>query len=285
MIADNDRVVALIAETAAVDVMPRFRALAAHDVSEKGPGDLVTTADLAAEARLTKGLTGLLSGSVTVGEEAVAANPDRLRHLEREAPVWIIDPIDGTANFVAGDPRFAVMVSLVIQGRCEAGWIHDPVRGITVAAHRGDGAALNGDRVRLVPLAPIESELKRLIGAVYYRPRDAGMKEHFKQILVRFAALRTSRSAGQEYLALAMRDIHFAMFSRLNPWDHAAGALIHREAGGFNARLDGSPYEPDWAKDTVWTPRRGLLLAPDPVIWNTLMRAFFNEDVRPLQKT
>jgi len=281
MIPDNDRVVALIAEAAAIDVMPRFRALAAHDISEKGPGDLVTTADLAAEKRLTKGLTGLLPGSLIVGEEAVAANPDRLRHLEREAPVWIVDPIDGTANFVAGDPRFAVMVSLVIRGRCEAGWIHDPVRGIMIAAHRGEGAARDGDRLRLLPLTPTEAELKRLVGAVYYRPRDAALKERFKQTLARFAAVRTSRSAGQEYLSLVGRDIHFAMFSRLNPWDHAAGALIHREAGGFNARLDGSPYEPDWARDTVWTPRRGLLLAPDAALWSTLLNAFFSDGTRP----
>jgi fructose-1,6-bisphosphatase/inositol monophosphatase family enzyme len=284
MIPDNDRVIALIAEAAALDIMPRFRSLAAHDVSEKGPGDLVTVADLAAEARLSKGLPDVLRGSLIVGEEAVAADPDRIKHLEREAPVWIIDPIDGTANFVAGDPRFAVMVSLVIAGRCEAGWIHDPVRGITVAAHRGEGAELNGTMIRLPQLTPSQAELNRLLGAVYYRPREVALKERFKATLARFGGVKSTRSAGQEYLALARQDIHFAMFSRLNPWDHAAGALIHREAGGFNARLDGTPYEPNWARDTLWTPRRGLLLAPDPAIWSMLMRVFFGDTVDPQRR-
>ena len=284
MITDNDRVVALIAEAAALDIMPRFRALAAKDISEKGPGDLVTTADLAAEERLAKGLVGLLAGSMVIGEEAVAADPSRLQHLEREAPVWIVDPIDGTANFVAGDPRFAVMVSLVVAGRCEAGWIHDPVRGITVAAQRGEGATLNGSRLHIPPLAPARAELGELLGAVYFRPRDATLKEQFKASLTRFGGVKSSRSAGQEYLSLVKQDIHFAMFSRLNPWDHAAGALIHREAGGFNARLDGTPYEPNWARDTVWTPRRGLLLAPDPAIWSTLMRVFFGDTIAPQRR-
>jgi len=280
MIPDNDRVVALITETAALDVMPRFRRLTAGDISEKGPGDLVTTADLAAEASLAKGLRGLLPGSFVVGEEAVAADPDEIKHLDRDAPVWIIDPIDGTANFVSGDPRFALMVSLVVAGRCEAGWIHDPVRDLMIAAHRGEGATLNGAGIHIPPLAPADRKPENLSGAIYYRPRERALRDRFKAVLARFGAVRSSRSAGQEYLALVMRDLDFAMFSRLNPWDHAAGALIHREAGGFNARLDGDPYEPDWGRDTVWTPRRGLLLAPDPALWSALVTLFFGDDAR-----
>src|SRR6185437_792815 len=98
------------------EVMPRFEKLESGDISEKGPGDLVTVADIAAEHRLTPALRGLLPGSLVVGEEAVAADPAVLALLDGDDYVWVVDPIDGTANFAAGIPLFAVMVALIRRG-------------------------------------------------------------------------------------------------------------------------------------------------------------------------
>src|SRR5437879_2711858 len=108
---DLERVTGLIEETAALEILPRFRKLAAGDIREKEPGDLVTVADEAAEARLTPLLTALLPGSLVLGEEAAAADPKLLNRLLGDHPVWVIDPVDGTGNFAAGRPAFAVMVA------------------------------------------------------------------------------------------------------------------------------------------------------------------------------
>ena len=104
---------AAVRDTVAAEILPRWRRLAQHDIAEKtGPGDLVTVADKEAERRLTEVLTALLPGSVVVGEEAVHADPGVLGRIGGAEPVWIVDPVDGTANFVAGKEEFATLVAL-----------------------------------------------------------------------------------------------------------------------------------------------------------------------------
>src|SRR5689334_12949265 len=105
--AVEDAIRAVVAE----EVLPRWRKLSDGDVVEKnGPNDLVTIADRRAEERLTERLTALLPGSVVVGEEAVSADASVLQRLGGDAPVWVIDPIDGTAAFVRGEDGFATLV-------------------------------------------------------------------------------------------------------------------------------------------------------------------------------
>src|SRR5690606_6840874 len=103
-----------VADVAAAEVMPRWRNLGAGDIAHKtGPDDLVTVADKAAEFALTARLAALLPGSTVVGEEAVAADPTVMQRLSEPGPVWVIDPIDGTAAFATGEPNFTLMVALV----------------------------------------------------------------------------------------------------------------------------------------------------------------------------
>src|SRR5215467_2079228 len=96
---DLARVTALIEETAALEILPRFQKLAAGDIREKTPGDFVTVADEAAEAHLTPLLAALLPGSLVLGEEAAAADSLLLDRLLGEPAVWVVDPVDGTGNF------------------------------------------------------------------------------------------------------------------------------------------------------------------------------------------
>lgn len=135
------------------EVLPRFGALSDADVTEKGPGDLVTTADRRAEERLTEGLTALLPGSRVVGEEAVHADAGVLRELDGDRPVWIVDPVDGTANFVRGDERYCMLVALATGGKVQASWTYAPSLGLLATARLGGGALYNGRPVR-VPGAP-----------------------------------------------------------------------------------------------------------------------------------
>ena len=103
---DSAQVAQLIRDVAAAEITPRFRALAAHEVREKKPGDLVTIADETAERALIPALQGLLPGSVAIGEEAISIDANLLSHLEHaERPVWVIDPVDGTVNFAHGRSR------------------------------------------------------------------------------------------------------------------------------------------------------------------------------------
>ena len=107
------QVSALLKEVAEQAILPQYRALHSDQIQEKEPGDYVTSADLASEAMLKKGLTSLLPGSQVVGEEEISANPGLLDDLDDESPIWVIDPLDGTINFVNGVRGFAVQLALV----------------------------------------------------------------------------------------------------------------------------------------------------------------------------
>lgn len=262
MIPDIDTVSRIIRETAEAEILPRFRRLASGDIQEKtGPGDLVTAADLAAEAELERRLGELAPAAAIVAEEQAAEDPRIVERIGQAETAWIIDPVDGTLNFAEGRPEFAVMVAFVVGGRTEAGWIHDPMGARTAVAARGEGAWSEGGRLRVAAAA----ELAAMTGSLYASARRTPeIHRRIKALRHRFGRLTNKRCVGHEYLALATGMSHFALFTRLMPWDHAPGVLIHGEAGGFSARLDdGAPYSPT---------RRGglLLLAPDAPCWRRL---------------
>src|SRR3546814_19147075 len=103
-------------EIAAEDVLPRFQALAAHEIHEKAAGEVVTVVDVAVEKRLTARLTDLLTGSLVVGEEAVHAEPALMAQPASGAPVWMLDPIYGTRRFAHGCTLFRSLVALAPGG-------------------------------------------------------------------------------------------------------------------------------------------------------------------------
>lgn len=243
------RVADIIAEVAEAEILPRFRHLDAGQIREKKPGELVTEADTEAERVMTPRLRGLIPGSLVVGEEAVAANPALLRVLEGQGDIWIIDPVDGTANFAKGNPRFAVIVALVRGGRTVGGWILDPLGGRMVTAEAGAGAWLDGTRLAVMPSVP----LAELAGSVKRSGRLASL----------VARVGRKGSAAHDYIDLVTGRLHFAHYNRLMPWDHAAGVLIHAEAGGYSALTDGRAYRPRAEEGC-------LLLAPSAGSWTSL---------------
>ena len=259
---DIDRVSRLIVEAASEEIMPRYAKLAAGDVREKGPGDLVTVADEAMELRLTALLQDLLPGSVVVGEEAAARDGAVLQRLATAEPIWIIDPVDGTSNFAEAKGDFGVMVALVAGGRGVAGWIYDPVRDRMATAELGAGARLNGQRLGVADVPVDPAELSGTLLAGFYGDQELGRRVQQRRDRVR--ALKSRRCAASEYLRLATGEMHFALFTKLMPWDHVPGVLIHAEAGGYNAYVDGGGYRPD----RITAP--GLMLAPDAPSWQAL---------------
>jgi len=126
-------------------MLPRFRQLAAHEVEMKGADDPVTIVDREVEAFLTEALTRLAPGVAVVGEEAVHADKAVLDHLA--AQCWIIDPLDGTANFAEGKEPFGIIIALADAGRAVGGWIYDPDKDRFCHARAGEGAFVNGERI------------------------------------------------------------------------------------------------------------------------------------------
>ncbi|WP_020119091.1 inositol monophosphatase family protein [Streptomyces canus] len=229
-----------VRKAAAAEVMPRFRRLAAHEVDQKaGPHDLVTDADRLAEQYLTEVLGPLLPGSLVVGEEAVHANPASYEALQGDTPVWIVDPVDGTRQFVHGDPGFCMLVALARSGVLLASWTYAPARDQLATAIRGRGAFLDGERLR----AGVPDQGRDLQVATSHP--DYTTDEQKRGLLGLWTdgvAPRPCGSAGLEYLAVARGESDAVAFSWEAAWDHAAGLLLVEEAGGAHLTLTGEPF-------------------------------------------
>jgi fructose-1,6-bisphosphatase/inositol monophosphatase family enzyme len=253
-----DTVSQLLREAAGSFVLPVFgRAEAAAE--EKAPGEWVTVADRAAESFLAPRLAALVPGSVVVGEEMAAADPDVLTHLTSAATAWLLDPLDGTANFAAGTGPFAMMAALLRHGEAVASWILDPQSGRLAQAQRGAGAWLDSQRITTEAATGPDATLK---GAVLRRFLPEPVARQVASAESRFAELSTGTGcAGADYPAIVASDRDFILYWRTLPWDHAPGVLLAREAGGTAQRLDGSPYQP--ARHAI----PGLLVARNPTTW------------------
>ena len=254
---DVDAVTALVERVAATVVAPRFRDLVAGEVGEKGPGDVVTVVDHAAEAALTEALTALTPGVPVLGEEAASADPALFDVLT--APLaWVVDPLDGTRAFVEGSPDYAVMVGLVADGVPVAGWICLPEHRVTVVAERGSGAWCNGEPLAA---APREGDPRMQVAARYLpaQVRDRLARELPERPGAGRISLAETVWAGHEYARLSLGDVDAMLAWRTMPWDHVPGVAIVRELGGVARRLDGSEYRADVAVD-------GLLVAAGPQI-------------------
>ncbi len=271
--AELAEIVQLTRAVARAEIMPRFRNLGPGDVQAKtGPLDLVTVADEAAEAQLARGLRAHFPDIVVVGEEAASRDPSLLGAIA-EAPLCaIVDPIDGTANFAAGLPLFSTMLAVTRFGQTVAAVIHDPVGDDSSVALRGEGAwleARDGSTSALQVAAP--APVAAMAGALSWRFIPEPLRSEVCARLPRVAAAWDYRCAAHQYRMLAAGHCHYVAFHRLLPWDHAAGVLLHREAGGYSARLDGSPYSPAQTDG-------GLICAPDHASWAALNEALFGPD-------
>jgi len=241
-------------------VLPRFRSLEAGQVSEKGPGDLVTVVDREVEDSLERELPLLLPGSRVAGEERASKDPSVLDDLG-SGSIWIVDPIDGTTNFVQGRPTFGIMVGLLQEGEVVAGWIHTPVLEEMIVAESGGGAVLNGRPFVVAERAPDHGP--RDMASIRYLPPD--LKEVWRDPELRAAFTAGYGASAIDYPRLVAGEWASLFFWRTFPWDHVPGTLIVEEAGGRVARLDGSSYSPV-------DHRGGLLVAASEADWDRVRR-------------
>lgn len=246
-----EQVADLLLEVGQRVVMPRWRNLKEDEISQKtGPLDLVTIADKEAEAALAPALQKLLPGSLVLGEESFAADPGLIKALRSDAPVWIIDPIDGTRPFAQGKETFGIMVALVQHDETIAGWIHHPVSRATLHTEKGGGAYFQGQKLRVAPAAQF-SDMFGILGVRLQMPVEKfpglGQAPRFeRKSFVACEVYPAMLAGGTSLFGLPpMPHYHFrATASYSRPWDDAAGALALSEAGGIVIDWEGNPYRP-----------------------------------------
>jgi fructose-1,6-bisphosphatase/inositol monophosphatase family enzyme len=257
----DDAILALVREVAKTTILPRYRNLVEHEIiakpNEKVADDVVTVADREAEELLTAGLAKLTDMPV-VGEEGAYADERVLDHLAGDC--WIVDPLDGTHNFARGQPPFGILIARAQAGETVSGWIYDCLTGRFCSAHRGQGAAVDGERI--TARASGQSPPVAAISLLYFEP---GRREAIRDYIApHYALADIPRCAAEQYPRLALGQNDLSIFQRTLPWDHAAGVLWLNEAGGRAARPDGSAYRVDeWEKP-------GLLGAATPQLWDEL---------------
>jgi len=236
---DSQRVADLMRETAAAELLPRFRNLAKEDIRQKRPGDIVTVADVASEQRLATGLAQILPGVPVVGEEAVETDQGLLDLIGRRGErCWVVDPLDGTSNFSKGRDLFAMIVCLVQDAETIAGWILDVPNDRMAMAAKGQGATIGGKPTHVggKPRPP-----SGFIGFKVRKEFDRHLPPAQRQTLGNLTSLGC---AGREYIEILSGHRDFSLYRQTKPWDHAAGALMVSEAGGLAERFDGAPYGP-----------------------------------------
>ena len=256
-----------VRQAALAEIMPRFRNLGSGDISEKASAiDLVTQADLLTEARITAALRERFPAALIVGEEAYDADKSVVPALADAELGFVIDPVDGTFNFAAGLPVFGTILAVTVRGETVAGIIHDPVLGDTVNAIKGAGAFLtrpDGQSTKLKVAEP--TALNQMVGGMSWGHMDEPDRSRVCANLAKIRMTFTPNCSAYEYWMVASGKLHFIGHSKLMPWDHLAGVLVHQEAGGHTAKFDGTPYRPGEITG-------GIISAPDKESWQLIRR-------------
>ena len=247
MSIDVDTVSDLIRDVGARVIDTRFRALHDHQIHQKKPGDFVTDADRQAEHELGAALMKYVGG-VVVGEESAFADPTILAAVPHADLAWVIDPIDGTKNFVRGSVDHGVMLAQLNRGETVRGWIWQPQHGHMWFAERGTGVTCDGDEVtRGVSHSPV---------------RAATTHEAYKiaSPVVEWRMAKWCCAVDYPLVCLGENDV--TVYQHSYPWDHLPGALMVREVGVVVRTVDGVEYGPQETS--------GKLVAADEEAYETV---------------
>ena len=209
-------------------------------VREKGPADLVTEADLASQEVIRKVIGGAFPDHAFVGEEG---QWDRAT----DAPFrWIVDPLDGTTNYVHGLPQYSVSVAVEGKGVVHAGAVYDPVADESYTAARGKGAWLNGETLTSSNVETLDRALLAMSLPAGVKPNSPEISD-FLRLVSSCQAMRRMGSSALNLCYLAAGRIDGYWATSVKAWDVAAGTLLVTEAGGVITGRDGAPFD-------VWHP-------------------------------
>lgn len=244
------------AEEAAKSLRRDFGDIAHLQVSKKGPADFVTKADMAAESILQRVLEQAKPEAGFWGEETGAIG-------DQVASRWIVDPLDGTTNFLHGQPNWAISIALEENGKLTHGLIYDVLRDEMFWAERGVGAYLGGKRLKVTGREKLSDAL--MVTGVPHLGREIHSRawSQFKTLSEKSSGVRRSGSAALDlaYVAAGRYDAYWE--ADLRPWDVAAGLLICEEAGAAISDYSGKPIRHSGREILVAAP-----LLADQIISN-----------------
>jgi len=242
-----------IVRAAGDHLLAAFEAVSDHDVRHKGVVDLVTRLDLEAQALIVAGLERAFPGEAIVAEEADAVAP------VVTGPVWLVDPLDGTTNFVHGLPPFAVSVARVRDGALEAGMIYAPYLRELFWGAAGCGAFLGTRRLAVSDRAHLDDAVLATGFAYDVRTHPQNNLREWAYLALRCRGLRRAGAAALDLAYVAAGRLDGFWEYRLRPWDVAAGALLVLEAGGRVGALVG---DGDWLWQGDIVASNGRIEAP-----------------------
>ena len=230
---DIQTVTALVIKAAREEIVPRFT----HAVRDhKADGSVITAADLAMQERLTIELAQRWPQYCLLGEEMSPAEHQQLI-AQPGLGLWCLDPLDGTSNFAAGLPFFAVSLSLIVDGQAILGIVYDPMRDDCFYATRGGGAWLNGERLgEQRPKLP----MARCTAIVDYKRLPPALAQRLVN-QPPYSSQRSFGSVALEWCWIAAGRAHLYLHGKQQLWDYSAGQLILDEAGGHSVTLEGDP--------------------------------------------
>jgi myo-inositol-1(or 4)-monophosphatase len=224
------------ARAGAAVIEAAMRSPDALDVRAKRPNDFVTQVDVASEAAIVRTLLGACPTHAVRGEESAAPHGNAASDH-----VWIVDPLDGTNNFIHGYPNFAVSVALAVRGRVEVGVVVDVTRGEVFRAARGGGAWCGEQRLAVSGRTQIGEAIVASTCPISPGPGFEPGLRTLGRVMAAASAVRRSGSAALDlaWLAAGRCDAQFDL--GLAPWDVAAGSLLVQEAGGLVTTFSGNP--------------------------------------------
>jgi myo-inositol-1(or 4)-monophosphatase len=216
---------ALEAAGRAADVLVRMGGVSADEIAAKQASDYVTAADRASEAEIVRTIRERFP------DHAIFAEEER-KDRDRGGYLWIVDPLDGTTNYIHGYPVYCISIALALEGEVLLGVVSDPVRHELFTAQRGGGAFLNG---RPIGVSKPREESDRLVLTGFpFRVKHMAdpYLRLFREIFLRVGDLRRCGSAALDLASVAAGRADGFFELNLNPWDTAAGSLLVTEAGG-----------------------------------------------------
>lgn len=278
-----DQVAALMIEAGRSIIMPSFNNLSPDDIATKSSDtDFVTIADREAEFWLIPRLEELLEGAIALGEETISDDPKAERQIQKHL-AFVIDPIDGTRNFIQGSPHFCSMVSLIDKGEPLIAWVYRPIDGDMIVAVAGEGAfhMMLDEAGQITDWEPIMRSFDRLtlsdmIGTGGIKGLNGAKKLAVRAQLRALPHRRLIGSAGCEAAMIALGEHDYLMHSKTTAWDHTPVDLIAREVGALSLSLPkGRAFSP--------TCDDAILVAPDKQAWLLLANHIWDDMVEAPQ--
>lgn len=260
---DIHQITDVMKKVAAQEILPRFKRLKNTDIQTKSsPTDMVTIADIETEKSLSSHLKEIFPAAIIGGEESIADNPELENKILNADIGFLIDPIDGTNNFIKGNERFAMMLVALEKGKTIASWIYLPLFDKMAVAEKGKGCYIEGQKITMSSDIIPTSDLR---GACHTKRMQPDLQNTVNANLSKIKENCPAYCAGYDYICLLEGKIDFSVYGNTLPWDHLPGAFMVNQAGGTAQQLDGQDY-------SALRQGNGILSTSNNAMWQKIQK-------------